>query len=391
MSSCCNTVDYTNTRSITPRTFHRTVWLLTKSGFSVYDMEVDMAMATDGDFFAAYDKKMLWRANLYIDEEVDDWNDINPWNAPLNENNWNKTTYSSYQQSNGGQVLTPASFTWINDSIHNNVVAYDYWGQDSPHEFNEKMRQQQNILNYYITNGSQYTVNGVQQEYTADPNGWTETIAPQNNHSSYLYSSNYPYSLPNAFEQDAHQIISEPVFINSSNLYPYVPGLSNVYRMNIGSWPPWNTQYLFGSHAAGLDCVGLVQRCASYPNTAYIWTQSGTTRHLSEYMWGDTRGNTVYPTPGRGYSWEIISEQTVNQNPQILSLIVPGDIVYYGDSHIAIVKAITYTANTRNTNTQSITLIESTVRQNNWGNVFDGANIQFYTFLPDWVIVRLCQ
>ncbi|MCP4176873.1 MAG: hypothetical protein GY756_03830, partial [bacterium] len=34
-----------------------------------------IAKSTDGDFFAVYDKKMLWRANLYIKENNNDWND----------------------------------------------------------------------------------------------------------------------------------------------------------------------------------------------------------------------------------------------------------------------------------------------------------------------------
>jgi hypothetical protein len=33
-----------------------------------------------------YDKKMLWRANLFIDEGVDDWNNLNPW---ITGNEWN--------------------------------------------------------------------------------------------------------------------------------------------------------------------------------------------------------------------------------------------------------------------------------------------------------------
>jgi hypothetical protein len=38
--------------------------------------------AAEGDYLAVYDKKLLWRANLYIDEKDGDWNDLHPWNAP---------------------------------------------------------------------------------------------------------------------------------------------------------------------------------------------------------------------------------------------------------------------------------------------------------------------
>ena len=38
--------------------------------------------ADDSKYLAVYDKKMLWRANLYIAETANDWNDQHPWNAP---------------------------------------------------------------------------------------------------------------------------------------------------------------------------------------------------------------------------------------------------------------------------------------------------------------------
>ena len=43
--------------------------------------ETDLG-ADDSKYLAVYDKKMLWRANLYIAETANDWNDQHPWNAP---------------------------------------------------------------------------------------------------------------------------------------------------------------------------------------------------------------------------------------------------------------------------------------------------------------------
>ncbi|MBN1243791.1 MAG: hypothetical protein JXA15_13905 [Spirochaetales bacterium] len=45
------------------------------------------ARAQDKDYFAVYDKKLLWRANLYLRQNEatlgnGDWNDVHPWNAP---------------------------------------------------------------------------------------------------------------------------------------------------------------------------------------------------------------------------------------------------------------------------------------------------------------------
>ncbi|QEN04196.1 hypothetical protein EW093_05580 [Thiospirochaeta perfilievii] len=54
-------------------------------------------VSKDKDFLAVYDKKLLWRANLFIDNDTDkkygirtpsskDWNEQNPWNAPTTIN-----------------------------------------------------------------------------------------------------------------------------------------------------------------------------------------------------------------------------------------------------------------------------------------------------------------
>ncbi len=36
----------------------------------------------ESDYLAIYDKKMVWRSNLYIADGAQDWNNDNPWNAP---------------------------------------------------------------------------------------------------------------------------------------------------------------------------------------------------------------------------------------------------------------------------------------------------------------------
>lgn len=45
-----------------------------------------------------YDHKMLWRANLYIDEGGEDWNDLHPWDS--DENEWNVTVNTANYVSN---------------------------------------------------------------------------------------------------------------------------------------------------------------------------------------------------------------------------------------------------------------------------------------------------
>jgi len=46
------------------------------------DNKIVHAPGVEEDSLGVYDEKMLWRANLYIKEDSDDWNDRNPWDAP---------------------------------------------------------------------------------------------------------------------------------------------------------------------------------------------------------------------------------------------------------------------------------------------------------------------
>ena len=75
---------------------------------------------------AVSDAKLLWRANLYIDERdtaEGDWNDAHPW---VEGNEWNKeyvfqpggydfsdmSTPAEDDEKNGGQVIDIHSFTY---------------------------------------------------------------------------------------------------------------------------------------------------------------------------------------------------------------------------------------------------------------------------------------
>jgi hypothetical protein len=320
-----------------------------------------------------YDKKLLWRANLYIDDEATDWSIANPWNAPLDVNDWNKDSYNSNVQANGGQVITPSSFTWTADNNHANAVAYDYWGQDSPHEYNEKMRQQRRILNNYITSG----LGG----YQANASGWVLTTAPtvaQPNHSNYLHASIFPHGYPN--DATAKKVLNQPVLVNGENVYPYVPSLSNALKaLNNGTWPGSG----IGSYAAGLDCVGFTQRCASYPNSPYNWVQG--TWFLGAYFWGNARGTTGFPTPTNNLAWQVAKTDVLDDagNIKNLNKVIPGDIIYYGNpSHIAMILSVQYDQNERTSALDRIRVIESTYGVNDdgiaFGNVIKERNLQFY-------------
>ncbi len=127
--------------------------------------------AAEKDYIAMYDKKLLWRANLYIDKGTTDWNNEHPWAAPADSsktanapewwstvwgyNEWNKPD-TNYSGTAGGQVVIIPSIRWnygINKTQHTveGTVAYDHQGWDNPFSYREKMRQQSILLNQWYT------------------------------------------------------------------------------------------------------------------------------------------------------------------------------------------------------------------------------------------------
>ena len=82
-----------------------------------------------------YDKKMLWRANLYLDEDhrsalnnsvTNDWNDRFPWNAPPNEIAFQALTQEEKNKISWG--IDPVSKTW------NTTWGFNEWNwQFDPH------------------------------------------------------------------------------------------------------------------------------------------------------------------------------------------------------------------------------------------------------------------
>ncbi|QEN04188.1 hypothetical protein EW093_05540 [Thiospirochaeta perfilievii] len=164
--------------------------------FGKKNSEVITGVSKDEDFIAVYDKKMLWRANLYIEEtNIEDWNDKYKWNAPLtindtfnkglsdeehynefgfvkangdsndseiiwySENKWNHNG-DEENVGNGGQVVDILQYNSIfGDTNKLDSVAYNYPestttinGRDTPFMFNDKILVQKNRLSEYYNN-----------------------------------------------------------------------------------------------------------------------------------------------------------------------------------------------------------------------------------------------
>ena len=135
------------------------------------------------DFFAVYDEMLLWRADMYIDEGNDDYNDVNP-------------VFGDSWSINGGEQINIRPWTrFIDDANVYYHVAYSYGCVDSPIDFNLDMEDQMATCNYYI------------------PYSWTTTLAP-----SWIWDNYYS---GNHVTGNVYEHYEVPVPAIEDNIGPY--------------------------------------------------------------------------------------------------------------------------------------------------------------------------
>jgi len=123
----------------------------------------------DSDYIAVYDKKLLWRANLYMDKPETalgniDWNDAHPWTGEegYGANEWN-IPEAGYTGQAGGQIISLPSTKWHYgsknaDHIIRKSVSYDHQGWDDPFSYKEKIKEQEELLNqWYTSDGKKFS------------------------------------------------------------------------------------------------------------------------------------------------------------------------------------------------------------------------------------------
>jgi hypothetical protein len=275
------------------------------------------------EYFAVYDKKMLWRANLYIKEDANDWNDVYPWNAPpasgvaasggnpswwsesWGYNEWNRRMkitpefiagksvgLANLPAGNGNQVVEFAVFTPLrtlpNGRAANTsnslggAVAYSYplhdfepsdgnlgysGSQDSPFDFLWKMlNQKRSLSTVYDANG----ITKTQQSTTS----WTGTKAPNNSWKNYSPGTS-----------------TTPGYIPNLGLWYWDPENGN-NEADVANLP-WKSA---NTYEAGTDCLGFAQRAGSWmfgpgKTNPYAWKKL--IPGMMEYS--DTQQGTVNP------------------------------------------------------------------------------------------------
>jgi len=305
-------------------------------------------LAPAEDYMAVYDKKLLWRANLYIDEGANDWNELNPWNAHptiddgvkipfklagkeypngidgycfYGRNEWNRGYAFTPEFSEsalpasefpGRQGIVPKPYTWRDGIDYNKKsVAYSINCHDSPFEFNNKMDHQKAVLNYkFFLNVAPYSASGGN-----NLTSWTEYYAPKNQYlNPATFASPAPSqwatpAAPNRWYNYAH---SSSIAVNSftgpsplanGTYYPYMPGFASEWYRVAPASVVWNTAM---NKAAGVDCTGIVQRSGSYEGAKYTYQK------LAAYDWNE-------PDPGKNRVsftintnlWEIESQNVL--------------------------------------------------------------------------------
>lgn len=312
----------------------------------------------DWNFLAVYDHKMLWRANLYIDE-ANDWNDEHRW---VEGNEWNLDADGNVVTGDraGMQNITPVPFTW-HDNIDHDIksVAYNLTSHDTPFDYNEKMGQQWLLLEH-----------SMQNDYNGFSGGnpdciWPSFYAPGSKIFDFSGESSWGNYIA---ETDEHA----PIEIGGNMTYPYRPGYNSWYYGEENNLP--NSVI---KQSTGVDCVGFVQRSASYGINDTL--NSFSLPDLTSYQWSD-QGSVI---TNRRYiiaeSYEKPNGQIVNEihmdritfwnneddNGNILNLdkVIPGDIIYYWNGngyHVMMVSNVTISQDGDAIQPGDIEIIEAT-------------------------------
>lgn len=252
--------------------------------------------------FSYYDKKSIWRANLYFNDSFPgnstvDWNEVHPWNS--SDNDWNKKFDSLSDISNmgnlsygdGGQTVEFMQFSSYRTDGDNvcDTVSYDYningiqaW--DSPFDFNYKLFSQMKAMAQHFS-----------REYDSKSNDPFHSKS----YSSLVENALFPIDSAGSMSDPEISLLSMASWELTSapekkwkyywkddallSYVPYVPGLGfHEYSKKKSFFSLYTDeeksllermQFPAGK-SAGTDCLGFVQRATSYAGNKYAWNMN---------------------------------------------------------------------------------------------------------------------
>ena len=285
------------------------------------------------DYIAVYDKKMLWRANLYINEGENDWNNVHPWNTSdtsiewFGENNW---LVSDLPQT-GGQCEIKEWTRWNDGETVTNSVAYGWGCWDSVNQFNNELINQRTAIGNYRNEHPESNFAALQ---------WinTQTTAPGTGTGTERWK-NYIFQKDAATDENGQNKISE---INAD---VSVPGLSTYWdekpRESFSS--PKHDKY-----TSGTDCSGLVAMSANYSGNKYTLNNIDETEDFVEKT-ENTTTETNKSLAIYSDEWFLKPDEELNElgkqkkkiQQEILAHAVPGDILVK-PRHVVIIQNLHY-------------------------------------------------
>jgi hypothetical protein len=246
-----------------------------------------------------------------------------------------------------------SDWTRWNDGVTvTDAVAYAWGCADSVEDFNADLEEQKNALSAYYadTNKEQLGENPPPSEHR-DWSPWDQTVAPGTGNNRW---HNYLFGRFDEEDKTYHYLT-----INGTRHNPYMPGLSTWKKFDQDNYYNYDTK-----RSAGVECVGFIQRCASYEGNPYAAIDIN-----SRCIWGGGMPTLMYGELGFSrdeYSW-LIEDR---------NLLIPGDVLL-GNGHIVMVLRVNYVNNARDINlnlngtTNNVYVIESTKGNLNQWKVMD--------------------
>ncbi|GHU84955.1 hypothetical protein FACS189473_3320 [Spirochaetia bacterium] len=366
----------------------------------------DMRFLTDeSDYIAVYDKKLLWRANLYIDEGANDWNDDHPWNAPVagdagpvwwasswGRNDWN--TLETGNQKSGGQVTKILPWTrWNDNRTVEKHAAYGWGSWDTVSGFNNELKAQQELIaaarkqeaEAKKKEGAKKEGEVAEKEGTGKKSieslAWNnDSTAPGGDWNNYVFPARKAGSKPAYSDkalsgEELKKTGQHRYYVNGSTVS--VPGLSTYWYKQ----EPDQYEYEQTKWTSGVDCSGLAHRAAVYDGSTYYVVQ-----HSEKYGSGnfaDDNGNITLLIRGAGWKVGNNPDQLSDENDRdLISRAVPGDLLVIS-GHVMIIHDLERPADTSQITTFSqVKIIHSTsgdpsdpawmVQRDTWNALGDG-------------------
>ncbi|SEP86995.1 hypothetical protein SAMN04487977_101666 [Treponema bryantii] len=318
------------------------------------------------NYIAVYDKKMLWRANLYLNKSEkalggEDWNNAHPWDVPCDSdtetenpwwwngdstltaaqrwgyNEWNKKEDGSRGEGRQSEIEGWHRFTGGTEKEFKSVT-YSYGSKDSLSEFNVEVRAQDNKIEELLS-------------LWEEQNNQQESQMPQN--TSVIQADNLPGSKWKSYVfyenvSDSSWIPSDSPYKTNDNVS--VPGWSS-YLCNYvdGSKGKLTYKYEMSTHSSGIDCSGLayisavgkskdsnsIYKCGSEPLLDFATSAFASDSHTLQIH----SGNWKLDTEDDGEESDVVDRDSQRK---ILAHAVPGDILVKPDDHVVIIQNLNY-------------------------------------------------